>query len=178
LIHAIPTYANFTVASTANEDDNAETRLAAMPTVVVETAFHTNPNDALALQNTAFRTAAMKGVEKGYRLNAEGKTICEPFKITSIPNVVEGGTSPTLVQNNYAGYPQFPVTRKSQVVSCSGSMNCKAGTVVFQTKTPSPLVSSFTCGASAAGTGRYRVTLVDADGVTTNPVEVSITCKI
>jgi hypothetical protein len=38
------------------------------------------------LKDPVFVDAAMKGVEKGFRLHAEGKA-CKPFNITSIPDV-------------------------------------------------------------------------------------------
>ncbi|MGO4778447.1 N-acetylmuramoyl-L-alanine amidase, partial [Lysobacter sp. 2RAB21] len=73
-IHALPAYANFTVpAAPTPSDGEGETRLAAMPSVIVEVAFHSNPTDAAALKDPAFRTAAMKGVEKGYRIHTQGK---------------------------------------------------------------------------------------------------------
>lgn len=177
VIQASPNYAQWSVESLPRFINTAETRLGTMPSVIVEVGYHTNLDDAAALQNATFRTAAMKGVEKGYRLNAEGNTTCEPFKISSIPDVVEGTTAQTLVHNNYVGHPQFPVKRKTEVVSCPGSMTCKGSEITFQTKTPSPLVSTFTCGSAAAGIVRLRATLTDMDGVKTNPVEFNITCK-
>ena len=56
-----------------------------MPSIIVETAFHTNPDDAKALQDPVFRLASMKGVEKGYRLWASGKT-CEPLALHPVPD--------------------------------------------------------------------------------------------
>ena len=178
LIHANPAYANFTVASTASEDDNAETRLATMRTVVVETAFHTNPNDALALQDPAFRTAAMKGVEKGYRLNAAGKTTCEPFKISSIPNVTGPYRVSMPVLVNYVGYPQFPVKIKVDYVTCPYPWTCKGFEKSVATEVPSPLSYNVICNADPRppATFKIKTTLTDADGVKTNTVEHSYTC--
>src|SRR3546814_10202652 len=87
LIHVQAAYKNFNVANQAVVAGNyGENNRARMPSVVLEVGFHTNSSDAAALKDPAFREAAMKGVEKGLRLKAEGKT-CEPFKIASIPNV-------------------------------------------------------------------------------------------
>jgi len=44
--------------------DLALNRLASMPSVVVEVGYHSNPNDAVALQDPDFMKAAMKGVAK------------------------------------------------------------------------------------------------------------------
>src|SRR3546814_1917069 len=88
-----------------------------MPSVVLEVGFHTNSSDAAALKDPAFREAAMKGVEKGLRLKAEGKT-CEPFKIASIPNVSGPHNTDIPAEIHYKGYPQFPVEQKTENVGC------------------------------------------------------------
>ena len=179
LIHAQPAYINFPIAPTTGEDDNAETRLATMPTVVVETAFHSNPDDALALQDPLFRTATMKGVEKGYRLNAAGKTTCEPFKIDSIPNV--SGPQNTNIPANidYSGYPQFSVKRKTEIIGCASGWSCRNYNGTYRASVPTPLTFSFRCSVSSpkpAATFRWRTTLTDVDGVVTNSVEHTSTC--
>lgn len=177
LIQAKASYKNYIVETTARDGTNkGENALATMPSIIVEAGFHSNASDALALQDPVFRTAAMKGVEKGYRLNAAGKTTCEPFKISSIPNVSGPRGTSIQVKHYYTGYPQYPVTRKSEVVSTPSGWNYIGGEKIFNAGS-SPLLSTATCGQhSTAGTVRMRVTLTDADGVKTEPVEYSFTC--
>lgn len=81
IIHARPGYQNWTMRET-RPDQYAE-NTGSMPSALVEIAFHTNPDDALALQDPRFRTASMKGVEKGYRMWREGKP-CDPPSIASV----------------------------------------------------------------------------------------------
>jgi hypothetical protein len=175
LIQAKETYKNYTVASqSVKATKYGENRLAEMPSVIVESGFHTNASDAVALQDPEFRTAAMKGVEKGYRLNAAGKTMCTPFKITSIPDVSTSNGTSALVSVNYEGYPQFAVKAKIEIVSCPTGWTCWGGEGTYSS-TPSPLSYWFGCNGSAAGTIRLRTTLSDTDGVT-NAVEHNVTC--
>jgi len=178
LIQAKASYENYTVPSQAEgATDNGENTLATMPSVIVEVGFHTNPSDAAALQDSVFRTAAMKGVEKGYRLHAAGETGCMPFKITSVPNRTTPHGTSIPVQHHYEGHPQFPVKRVSEVVSC-GTTTCNTVEATFNSGS-SPLITTAYCGASTSQSTfvhRYRVTLTDADGVKTAPVEYTLTC--
>ncbi|WP_262228470.1 N-acetylmuramoyl-L-alanine amidase family protein [Stenotrophomonas maltophilia] len=80
VIHAQPGYKNFPVRAESTADGHGENRIGRMPSVIVETAYHSNPDDVAALQDPVFRSASMKGVEKGYRLWATGKT-CEPLAL-------------------------------------------------------------------------------------------------
>jgi hypothetical protein len=66
IIQAQGPYEKYNVPSQAISRSNlGENREAKMPSVIVESGFHTNASDAVALQDPVFRTAAMKGVEKG-----------------------------------------------------------------------------------------------------------------
>lgn len=177
IIQAKEAYATFPVEAASRAATNkGENSLAAMPSVLVEMGYHTNPTDAAALLDPVFRTASMKGVEKGYRLYRENIP-CEPFEITNIPNVsAPRGTSSIPVETHYRGYPQFPVKRKSEVVSCPSNWTC-SGTERTFSEGPSPLRITTSCSqVSTPGTMRLRVTLTDDDVIRTNPVEYSITC--
>lgn len=180
LIQANEPYENYTVPSQSiGAVNNGENTLATMSSVIVEVGFHSNPNDALALQDPEFRTAAMKGVEKGYRLNAEGNTNCEPFGITSIPNATGPQNMPIQHIVNYEGHPQFPVKAKMEFVSCQSGWTCNDFEVTFANDVPSPLIYNTTCTVSTPrppATFRIRTTLIDADGVSAEPVEHSYTC--
>src|SRR3546814_2149544 len=102
-----------------------------MPSVVLEVGFHTNSSDAAALKDPAFREAAMKGVEKGLRLKAEGKT-CEPFKIASIPNVSGPHNTDIPAEIHYKGYPQFPVEQTTENVGCTDTWRSEEHTSELQ----------------------------------------------
>lgn len=175
-IQALPSYNAFPVRTSAiASTSQGENSLATMPAVIVEAAFHTNPSDAAALKDMAFRAAAMKGVAKGYRIYSEGKS-CAPFKIDSIPNVTTAAGTTVQGKTFYSGNPQFPVKRKSTVVSCPTGWSCTGGESTHSSGA-SPLVYSVNCGTvPASGTMRFSVALTDADGVKTVPVEYSLTC--
>lgn len=155
-----------------------ENRYAQMPAVVVEVGFKDNQTDAAAMLDSTFQTLAAKGIEKGARLTREGKS-CVPFTITSIPDVSgprDGSDIPASI--NFAGFPQFPVTREISIVSCPNGSTCTDGTQVYSEKVPSPLASVFHCTGSSSETMVYTwsTSLTDADGVKTEPVEHKLTC--
>ncbi|WDK30237.1 N-acetylmuramoyl-L-alanine amidase [Xanthomonas campestris] len=111
IVNATPGYENYTVRSPATSStEYGENREAVeVPAVIVESGFHTNPTDAVALRDTVFQEAAMKGVEKGYRVSSKGKS-CVPQKITSVPKAVANLNGPKLqVPITFVGNPQFPV---------------------------------------------------------------------
>ena len=106
LIHAQPGYENFPVRAESAADGHGENRIGKMPSVIVETAYHSNPDDVAALQDPVFRSASMKGVEKGYRLWATGKT-CEPLALHPIPDTDVPVQSARDVEVRYAGNPSI-----------------------------------------------------------------------
>lgn len=180
IIQANDAYADFPVDSISRATDNkGENSLAFMPSVIVEVGYHTNATDAAALLDPAFRNASMKGVEKGYRLYRQGIP-CRAFEITNIPDVTGPHNTDIPAQVHYLGNPQFPVIRKTEVVSCASGWNCGNYNQTYVDSTPSPLTFNFHCATSSssrpAATFRWRTTLTDADGVVTNAVEHSSTC--
>ena len=177
-IHASPNYTQWAVESVPRFINTAETRVGTMSSVIVEVGYHTNLDDAAALQNAIFRTAAMKGVEKGYRMYKEGKP-CAQFAITSIPNASGPQNTNISATINYAGNPQFSVKRKTEIISCASGWNCSNYNGSYTSAMPSPLIFNFRCSASApkpTATFRWRTTLTDVDGVVTNSVEQASTC--
>jgi N-acetylmuramoyl-L-alanine amidase len=180
LIHAKAAYENYRIVKTPRaRSDLGELNLANMPAVIIETGFHTNPTDAAALQDPVFRTASMKGVEKGYRLVQEGKTDCTPFAITKIPDVTGPQNVPIPVKVHYKGYPQFAVTAKVEIVTCPSGWTCSGGSVNYPTKIDSPLSYNFTCSTpfpKPSATFRLKTTLTDLDEVKTKSVEHNVTC--
>jgi hypothetical protein len=149
-----------------------------VPNALVEVAYHTTPSDAAALQDPTFRSAAMKGVEKGHRLWRKGKT-CQPFAITSMPDLVIPNGEIGTIEVFFEGFPQFPVTMRGEIIECPAGSTCRAGDVLRKDEVPSPLTITYGCDyAPSAPTKRsvLRMTLLDADGVKTNSVDTSITC--
>lgn len=179
IIQAQEGYESFPVRSYASTAGNyGENRLATMPAIVVEVAYHSNPADAAALQDPVFQTAAMKGIEKGYRLKAENKP-CSPFNIDNIPDTSGPHNTPITHTVFYNGYPQFPVTAEMEYVTCPTGWYCNDFEIALASKAPSPLLYSTTCDApdsEPSATFRLKTTLIDADGVSTGPTEHSYTC--
>lgn len=177
-IHAVEAYRDFTVNPQGEPSDKGENRLAAMPSIIVETAFHTNPTDALALQDPAFRTAAMKGVEKGIRLFREGRD-CQPFTSRPIADLEVEHEGEATTSAVFKGYPQFPVTLTATNIACPMGWNCRGGSWQDEEAIESglPLTSSCRNVTGTPGVITWEIILKDADGVTTAPQRFSVTCN-
>lgn len=179
LIQSQSGYGDFPVDAIPGEANHGENRLANMPSVIVETAFHTNPDDALALQDPIFRVASMKGVEKGYRLHREGKP-CKTFAALSMitPPVPQNTPHTTTIQ--FEGNPQFPLRIEETVIACPRGWRCRNGVQTVNQPTASPIVFQvLRCTASRPlpdATFRLRTVMIDADGVKSAPYEHSFTC--
>ena len=106
IIRAQPGYRDFPIRESSTSARHGENRIGKMPSVIVETAYHSNPDDVAALQDPVFRSASMKGVEKGYRLWATGKT-CEPLALHPIPDTDVPVQSARDVEVRYAGNPSI-----------------------------------------------------------------------
>jgi len=174
LIRAQPGYENFPVRDGANAGNHGENRLGTMPSVLVEIAYHSNPEDSAALQDPIFRTASMKGVEKGIRLFREGKT-CEPFVLAPLPDVSLPTGSSKEQPMVFAGNPQFPVTMEFTTANCSKPGACKPSKTTFDDPN-APIKANMRCHGTLTGTARWSVVLRDVDGVATDPVEFQQTC--
>lgn len=174
LIHAQPAYHNWTMRETVPSTQYAENS-GSMPSALVEIAFHTNSDDALALQDPRFRTASMKGVEKGYRMWRESKP-CEPLSIASVTDSTAPRGEKAQSEIHFKGHPTFPVTLRLDIVKCPTGWTCTGGNSTYPSNQASPLKWLFACNASTAAVTRVRSTLIDADGVTSNQVESSVTC--
>ncbi|MEA9587607.1 N-acetylmuramoyl-L-alanine amidase [Xanthomonas sp. WHRI 10064A] len=140
-----------------------------VPANLIEVGFHSNPQDAAAFVDPVFQDAAMKGIEKGYRVNSRGKT-CVPQKITSVPNVVFTVNGPRLdVPINFVGNPQFPVVRTREFVKCPSGWTCpKAESFTISAEQASPIVGTWSCTGNQTiprTTFQIKTTIVDADGV-------------
>jgi hypothetical protein len=174
VIHAQPGYESFPVRAESVAEGHGENRIGTMPSVIVETAYHSNPEDVAALQDPVFRSAAMKGVEKGYRLWATGKS-CEPLTLAPIADVEILTQSAREIELGYQGNPQYPVTIEFTSASCSKPGACTPTRTLFEDPTK-PIRAELTCKGSNPGVARWSVVLRDADGVATPPVVFQHSC--
>lgn len=180
IITAQPAYENWVVAANPVVSNGyAENRGTNMPTALVEIGFHTNQNDAKAMQQSEFQVAAVKGIVKAHGLHMEGESVCTPFEATGMPDVtIPFGTTST-IPVDYEGHPEFDVVIEVDVVSCAPGWTCNPANVVIYNETPSPLRWFIRCNGfqSFPATHRFRVTLRDIDGVKTTPLENTVTCS-
>jgi hypothetical protein len=175
LIHATEKYADFPVAVAPSPGAHGENRLAKMLSIIVETAFHTNVDDAKALVDPVFRTASMKGVEKGYRLFSEDKK-CEPFKLSEVIDdpMPLGNFIP--IDAHYKGNPEFEATLVTELVECPDDMQCWTAELPID-KRPSPVRFFIDCGSSATPREHHmQVKIVDADNVDTGWERYTVSC--
>ncbi|MGH8095844.1 N-acetylmuramoyl-L-alanine amidase family protein [Stenotrophomonas indicatrix] len=175
LIHSLPEHGAFTVAPAPHALDKGENREAHMPSIIVETAFHTNPDDAKALLDPVFRSAAMKGVEKGYRLWATGKA-CETLALDPLADVQIPVRSSRFVPVVFKGNPQYPLVLELSVASCVGG-NCTPSDEEFMDP-GQPVQLELLCNGDGVGTVRWRTRLRDADGVVTEYQEFNQSCVL
>jgi N-acetylmuramoyl-L-alanine amidase len=66
-IHKVPAYSDWPEVILEEDSFLAETRYAKMPAVLIETAFHTNAQDGVALIDPLFRTALGEGLLEGLK---------------------------------------------------------------------------------------------------------------
>ena len=177
IVQAQDDYTTYPVRTAANTGNKGENRVATMRAAIVEIGYHTNAIDAAALQDPVFREAAMKGVEKGYRLYEQGQP-CKPFKITSIAAASANHSTSVPVKVDYEGFPEFSVKAKIEITSCPDS-TCHGGELIIPAATASPLTWNFGCNSSTSSPTKtigVRTTLTDVDGVVTNSVDSTVTC--
>lgn len=174
LIHSVPVYADFAVAPAPHAENKGENREAKMPSIIVETAFHTNPDDAKALQDPVFRTASMKGVEKGYRLWAQGKA-CEPLMLHPIPDVEVPLQAVHELTVGFAGNPQYPLELEVVVADCDRPGYCTPWKGRFEDP-DAPVKFGVSCSSTEPGSVRWNVLMRDADDVVAAPVAFTQSC--
>lgn len=180
-INAVPAYASYQVDRNPRNSNHGENTRADMTSILLELGFHTNTEDSAALRNSTFRIAAMKGVEKGYRMYALGKP-CETLAITSIPHT--SGAFFTYFRENvhFSGTPQLPLRLSVQYTGCPTGWNCSPYTVTFRTigvDGESPLYYSHRCTAPSStpsATFSIRSVITDADGVKSAPFDSTYSC--
>lgn len=174
IIRAQPGYEQFPVRETAIAGNHGENRIGKMPSVIVETAYHSNPEDVAALQDPVFRSASMKGVEKGYRLWAAGKT-CQPFVLQPLPDIQVPLQTARDVNVTFAGNPQFPLALEVAVADCDRPGFCTPLKLTLEDPS-APVTFGGSCFSTRPGTVRWKVLLRDAEGVAAAPVEFTQPC--
>ncbi len=176
IVSAQEGYGEFPFRRPARAGRHGENRIGVMPSVIVEIAYHSNPEDALALQDPAFRTAAMKGVEKGYRLWREGKG-CTPLALQRVTDTTLPSHAVGDVEVHFEGHPQFPVTVEITSLYCPPGWTCEGGQEVRREPQDSPLTFEIECGrGNQTRTLLWQTVLRDDDGVASKPVEHRLTC--
>lgn len=176
LIQSTPGYESFVVAPAPHSEDKGENRLATMPSIIVETAFHTHPEDAAALLDPVFRAASMKGVEKGHRLFRDGKD-CTPLALSKIDRVIVPANGAAETSVRFEGHPQFPVTLTFTPVYCTQPGACRAEVKTITEASASPIKVQMSCEGSGYGMVNWSTVMRDADGVSSGPVEHWMTCE-
>lgn len=175
LIHSTEGYEAFPVASAPSLIDKAENRLAKMPSIIVEAAYHSNPDDALALQDPIFREASMKGVEKGYRLWREGKN-CTPLKVDPIATISVAAGQSRVVDIAFGGFPQYPVVIETKNVGCPPGWKCADGAVTLPDADSKPAQITLRCENAGSAPIFWDTRMVDDDGVKSAPVRHIVQC--
>ncbi|WP_440976583.1 N-acetylmuramoyl-L-alanine amidase family protein [Pseudoxanthomonas winnipegensis] len=176
-IRSVSGYETWSVVETPTPEDKGENRLANMPSTIIELAFHTNADDAAALGNSLFRSAAVKGIERGISDYHDG-TDCVDFRITNIPSFSGPVNTDMDMLIYYDGNPRYPVTLRTRNISCAQGWSCPSVTKTFSEKQTSPLKRTFRCTGSSdrAGTFTYAASLTDASGIKTTEVEYTYSC--
>lgn len=172
-------FASFTVAPAPHvKPSQAENNLAAMPSVIVEVGFHTNPADAELLKDQSFRSLAMRGVAKGYRLY-RNKLPCQQFAVGRIQDTAGRVGVDVRIPLAVKGNPAFPVTVRSKDVSCTGRGCHDKDKMLFAKKDLDAFKVQFLCKREdvARSPISVAVTARDADGVKAVPTTFKVACK-
>lgn len=170
-------YETFPVASEAHAEDHGENRLATMPAVIVEAAFHDNARDAMAIKDANFRTALAKGVEKGYRLWKQGHG-CLPYALLN----VQGGAAPhgeeIPVDVSFRGFPQAPLRAEVRFDGCPTGYTCTNSTKSLTVTGEGTGRFTMRCATDTRPTQVFQiyVRLLDGDGAATQQVPTTVSC--
>lgn len=174
IIRAQPGYRDFPIRESSTSARHGENRIGKMPSVIVETAYHSNPDDVAALQDLVFRSASMKGVEKGYRLWAQGKA-CEPLTLHPLSDVEVPLQAVRELTVGFAGNPQYPLELEVAVADCDRPGYCTPWKGRFEDP-DAPVKFEVSCSSTEPGSVRWNVLLRDADDVVAAPVAFTQSC--
>ncbi|MEN5425074.1 N-acetylmuramoyl-L-alanine amidase [Stenotrophomonas pennii] len=168
-------YEKFPFRGPAKFGRHGENRIGLMPSVIVEVAYHSNAEDALALQDPVFREASMKGVEKGCRLWREGKG-CNPLKVDPIATISVAAGQSRVVDLAFGGFPQYPVVIETKNVGCPPGWKCTDGTVALPDADTRPAQITLRCENAGSAPIYWDTRMVDDDGVKSPPVRHIVQC--
>jgi hypothetical protein len=177
-IQAKEEYADFSVARTPLLADKGENRLAAMPSIIVELAFHTNSSDAAALKDPLFLASATRGLTKGFRLYRAGKN-CEEFSL-DVPRHVQGLVGDVAkIPVGWLGYPAFPITVDAELKECDDGSWCGVDSEFVAEENEGRRVDlGYRCMKEDVEKSPFAVTVSaeDIDVVKTKAVEIMVSC--
>jgi len=182
MINSSEKYSEYVVRPDPDDgNEKAEVREAEMPTALVEFGFHTNTEDAVALQDGEFQSLAARGVEKGYRTYKKGETDCRPLTIKDAPPVTGPHRTEIPYTVQISGSPTYPLYLRTKIVTCPEGYRCGQDSeqYIFPGDTPDTLGATATCAATRPVAGSVIVVdryLEDSDGVRSPLVRSSITC--
>jgi len=175
IVRAQDGYEEFPIRTQATEGGHGENRIGTMPSVIIETAYHSNAEDVAALQDPVFRAASMKGVEKGYRLFREGKD-CLPLKAEPIEDIHLSAGGSKQVDVVFEGYPQYPIELITTNVGCPPGWTCSDGRVRIETPDAKPSQITLRCENAGSAPILWDTRVVDDDGVKSPPVRHWVQC--
>ncbi|MGY3232543.1 hypothetical protein ACVWWJ_004027 [Luteibacter sp. HA06] len=178
-IHTVERFKSFSVSTEPHPaTDNAENNLANMPSIIVETAFHTNASDAELLKDPEFQKLSMMGVAKGYRLYTEGKS-CDPFAVAEIASVEAFVGQQVNQPVALSGHPVFPVDLAYRPSRCRREPCTAERKVVFDQAGIDAFRVPYFCAADDVSKGPidFTVWAKDTWAVETEPVIYRLTCK-
>jgi len=176
-IHSVKSYREYPVPAAPDSGNHGENRLAEMPSIIVEVGFHTNAQDAAAMQDHLFVDASMRGVAKGYRLFKEGKG-CEEFK-AEVPADMSGFVGDVLtIPVQGSGYPEFPVMLEGKHETCASGSCGGAYGVAFDESELGRASMRYLCLEDDVARSPFslRVIARDSFGVESEPVQIALTC--
>ena len=173
-IQSINGYSDFLVERAPYPGNHGENRLANMPSIIAEVGFHTNAEDARAIQHPVFQDAAMRGLEKGYRMFREGKG-CEPFTVAFPDADLVSGDSKK-IDVTVGGNPRYPIRYTMRVVECTRGILCVGGSGVFYDAAEAHSTTRSCHTASQPFKIVWEVSARDEDGIVAT-TQTSMNCQ-
>lgn len=173
-IRSIPSYSDYPVRENPLPGGHGENRYANMPSIIAEVGFHTNAEDARAIQHPVFQDAAMRGLEKGYRMFREGKG-CEPFTVAFPDADLVSGDSKK-IDVTVGGNPRYPIRYTMRVVECTRGILCVGGSGVFYDATEAHSTTRSCHTASQPFKIVWEVSARDEDGIVAT-TQTSMNCQ-
>lgn len=181
-IRSIGNYSDWSFVDTPfGVTNKGEITFAQVPSIIVEVGFHTNPQDALALQDDIFRSAAVNGMAKGWHLHSQGVG-CQPLKITNIPALQVTQNIPANWPVHFEGHPKFPLKVVGTFKTCPAGWTCSQFTKNVYSETTSPINLTWDCtvsGSTNPGVSTFELEtfIIDDDNVRTTPFAHTVVCS-